>query len=344
MYLLIKKTSLFYNKIVGSKYFLLFNLMLKITNPISELIIELRVVPNFIKGIALLNIYYHARYNLDFECYFLKRSQFINFLNHNIDCGKKKFLSKELEVFKSVILLDKLIQDRSFNKAKSVFYELCKKLPQCLDYEIFKEKKILYIGSAPVIMKDINFSNFDLIIVNNFLENDLISKKIPLKKTVIFYNKGFAARYKNEIKKLSKVCRSIYVKDMDNSEYKRFIEATYFLANDYGSMGAQNVLLALVLGSASEVTVHGVNGFLSKNSYTKGLKKYTINEQHISNILRRHEFISNHHFLVLVFNIIQINGSEEFVNLAKLKTSSYSRLINKKYGKFLIKRLDGYGF
>lgn len=337
MFLTIKKILLLYNKIAGSKVFPFFNFFLKISEKFLRFLIRFESLPNNLKTLVSLNIYFSSRYNNSFVQYWEDRREFIELINKNFD---SKNLSNEEAILKMEFFIEKV----NFNQAKELFNGLKKSIYRDNYFDIFQNRNILYIGSAPTNYENIDFDDFDIIIANNFLDEKLHQHNIPLEKTVIFYNKGFAERNYDAIKKLRKNCKEVFFKDSTNIGNKKFVEASEFMFNDYGPMGAQNVLLAVVLGRAKSLTVYGVNGFLSQNPYDNNLKKYEISSQHISNILRRHELISNHNFLLLMSSLIQIKGGQEFMNLIDLTSNNYCKLIDKKYGKYKAKRIKGYGF
>jgi hypothetical protein len=331
-----------YNRIVGSKFFPLFNLFLSLFYPSLILLSKFRFLPNSIKAIALINIYFYSRYNKTFIKYWSDRRSLLFFLS---DYYKIDIPNSRHDPILYPLRMEQFVENNDFGSALEIFSRIKKNLVISESYNIFSEQRILYIGSAPVDYSNINFDSFDLVVVNNFLEAKLKKHNIPLQKTVIFYNKGFARRNTTEILAIEGVCKAIFVKEKSGvMDAPQFIDAAGFMFNEYGPMGAQNVLLGISLGSPEAVTVVGINGFLSKKPFSDDLKQYRMNNQHISNILRRHELVSNHNFLRLISKVVCINGCDEFLSLISLNSMEYCQKIDQIYGSLKARRIDGYGF
>jgi hypothetical protein len=109
-------------------------------------------------------------------------------------------------------------------------------------------------------------------------------------------------------------------------------------------MGAQNVVYSVLAGGADSMFVVGVTGFVGRDKFRVGIKEYEPNLQHYSNILRRHEPISNFIFLRILLKASLIDGDEEFRNIFSLSCSSYCDLLDKEYGEYPLRKLAGFGF
>ena len=339
MFLLTQRITHYYNRIIGSRLFPLFNFLLFICYPIHIYLLKVIFLPRPIKLFVLINIFFYSRYNHSFVEYRDNRHSLLEFLS---GCVPQNEGEKERAI---AIKLECFLEQNDYQSAEKLFHKIKDDYNFPSSYSIFANKRVLYIGSAPVNHEELDFQCFDLIVVSNFLEVDFERKKIPLDKAVIFFNKGFAGRHAEHVARIKKRCKTVFVKqDSAVHNASQFMDASPFMFNDYGPMGAQNVLLGLYVGQPSSVTVVGINGFLSSKPFADDLKKYSINDQHISNILRRHELVSNHNFLRLINHLINVRGNDEFLALVKLNSHEYCLKIDQLYGRLGAKRIAGYGF
>ena len=291
-------------------------------------------IKGFIAIYYLLFLNYIGRYCSTFSIYHQLRMRYVGLCLLFYGTSLKR--RKKYKHILYQLLLEISLQQMNNKKARRYFDYLDESV--YID-SILKDKKVCYIGSAP--SEKLNIKDFDYYIVNNVTLNIIRDWGYPVNKTIVFLNSNFAKTHACEVHKLVQSCALVLFKNLSEPSFK---DAGRFLHTDYGSFGAQNVLYYLVKATPKSVFVAGVNGYTSKKPFTPGLKKYVLSEQHISNILRRHDAMLNHLLLIFFASQLNIIGSKDFLCLSKTSSVDYCAILDGLYAHLPAKRIKGYGF
>jgi hypothetical protein len=243
-------------------------------------------------------------------------------------------------------IFDELTDRDCYHAAKEYFLNLQVKLERSQELNaLIKRSRILYIAPGPVSYWPDHHS-YDFVVVSNMLlSKSQIPSDYPVEKLIVFYNAGFARRHSGEIKDdAARIALGLFKINESLDHSNTFINLSSACWNSYGLMGAQNVVGNIALCDVENLTIVGVDCFLSSSPFRKGIKDYEPSKQHYSNILRRHEAISNFLFIKFLVNAFHFEVYCTGCEWRHLTAEGYAKYLDEMYSEFPLKPVAGYGY
>jgi len=287
-------------------------------------------------SILFVNCYY-KRYYGSFYQYSIAREKYLRFVkfynNKNSYLNKKSTF--ELNSYSKIKSLRKIWEDllKAENHITSNFTAFNKKefTSSTDDMKcIFKDKKVLFIGPSE-FDEGIEFEKYDLICFANIFNKDLIGKKIKNEKIIIFSNFGYFSRNKKKLIDFKKSVKNVLIKPPLKEDFINFLTCEHLLNNNYGPMAMQNIIFSIILGQAKSLFITGVNAYIGKVVYRKGIKNYEKNLLQYNNDLRRHEPLSNFCFIKNIYKLNMIEGDTQFKKVFSLSPREYCKKLDEIY-------------
>ena len=329
------------DKLLDSNFYIFHKIFLYFINIIGLFFINLSFLKNstIVFYFKFLSMHY-ARYYRDFNSYCSQRKSFISLLINrtNFNHSTLNYKFENLACNENNTNYSRMIQLLQEESKK----EDHKKLNQLL--KVFKNKKALFLGPAGA-ERNLNMKDYDLIVLAN--STKVLSKKdekINKRKIVLFVNQGYYYRNEDKLKKIKKEIAGIFVKPFIKTSLPKFCIPNGLFFNDYGPMGAQNILYNIFLGKANSIYVDGVTGYLGSVVHKSGVKTYNDNKQHIVNNIRMHEPISNFCFIKNFLSLKICTGSQSFINIYSKNIEFYCKELDKKYKNYNYKKINNHKF
>ena len=281
--------------------------------------------------------FYYERYYGSFYQYSIAREKYLRFVkfynNKNSYLNKKNTF--ELNSYSKIKSLRKIWEDllKAENHITANFNAFNKKEFKSSSNNmrsIFRDKKVLIIGPSE-FDESIEFEKYDLICLANTFYKDLIGKKIKKEQIIIFSNISYFSRNKKKLIDFRKSVNNVLIKPPLKGDFINFLTCDHLLNNNYGPMAMQNLILSIILGQAKSLFITGVNAYIGKVVYRKGIKNFEKNLLQYNNQIRRHEPLSNFCFIKNIYQLNLIEGDKEFKKVFSLSPREYCKKLDEIY-------------